>query len=179
MCWTGEGNRIHDGPVRPSRHLVHVVDGQWRTPDNPARLHPEPDLVRHRDSRGRDHRLDADARPDPSPGPPVGAKTPATTPIHHPRDPGPHRPEGPAPPREHLTLGRPAQRRRPPTPRPGPAQLDTTNLTRRTPQHPRQWKPAPSRDDNGRPVTPQCHNQPSTTRPRRAHQHHPTRERSR
>jgi hypothetical protein len=60
----------------------------------PARLRPEPDLVRHRDPGIRPARLDGDARPHQPRRPPLGAETAPTAPVHHPRQHRPHRTAG-------------------------------------------------------------------------------------
>jgi len=93
------GPRRGPDPVREGRRAVQPAL---------ARLRPEPDLVRGRHARLRDHRLAADARPRRSRRAPVGTETaPAAAlqrrraarrhrPAHHPA-PEPSRPVDPAP----------------------------------------------------------------------------------
>ena len=87
------------------------VEGHRPDQSAAARLHPEPDLVRHRRARRRTDRLAADPRPDRTPGPPRGTETAPPTAVLHRRPANPHRPAHHAAPVPTRPLGRPAHRR--------------------------------------------------------------------
>src|SRR5512146_3264644 len=89
------------GPRRPQ------PSREGHRPDQAAaaRLHPKPDLVRHRRARRRTDPLAADPRPDRTPGPPRGTET------AHRAAPVPTHPLGrPAHRRDHHTEGTPRAR---------------------------------------------------------------------
>src|SRR5512146_1251546 len=76
------------GPRRPQPSR----EGHRPDQSAAARLHPEPDLVRHRRARRRTDRLAADPRPDRTPGPPLGTETAPPAAVLHRRPANPHRP---------------------------------------------------------------------------------------
>ena len=138
-------------PPRPGRG-PHPLRQRHRA-DQPAttRLRAEPDLVRHRRTGLRAHRLDADPRPGRLRRPPVGTQAAAAT--HHPSHTRPHRPAPTAPPGRPPSLGSHRHRgHRPPPPplrrtRTGP-RLTAAPHWLDDPQHHRHVEPAPTRDDH-------------------------------
>jgi len=95
----------------------------------PARIRPEPDLVRAGHARHRPNRLDPAAR-DRSRAfrPTMGTQADSAAPVHDPGHPRPARTPSPAARQGHRTLGRP-RRQRPPPPQPA-HQARWINLTR-------------------------------------------------
>lgn len=139
---TGPGGRA-DRAARPDPMAGR--DARDRPQGTPPPRSPAPLRRRrrhahhhHRDARRRGHHLDADPRPHLARRAPMGTRTAAPMPVHHPRD---HREPGTptsAPPRRARTLGHPRPRcpHRPTTTRTSTNARPTTSPSRPDdPQH--------------------------------------------
>lgn len=169
---------------------------QPRTPDSQppaARVHPKPDLVRHRRAGLRADRLAADTRLHrrlrrQPPGPPMGTQTPTATAVLDRRQNRPHRPPHRRAPRPRRRLDRPpADRDHSPPPARRPRLNTTTHPAPTTKDPPGRNRRPPRRHSANRTrksgvgtgtVTPNRKNQTQRATPTPAQPNSPSDERS-